>query len=155
QLEERRLPRAVRTDHRTERSDRQGDVDAIDDKLSLAREGQPARTERVLPGRGQSVADVGGRVCRRHRILLAFSNSTANTGAPTTAVRIPTGNSRGSNRVRAPVSIQIRKMAPASADRGSTTRFRCPATSRTACGRISPTKPIEPETETIAPVSNA
>ena len=83
------------------------------------------------------------------------SMSSANTGPPMSAVTMPTGSSRGSNRVRAAVSAQTRKIAPASAESGSSARCRGPTSSRTACGSTSPTKPIAPLTATIAPVSSA
>ena len=68
---------------------------------------------------------------------------------------MPTGSSRGEKTVRARVSAQIRNTPPTSADSGSSARLPGPATSRTACGSTSPTNPIEPLTETSAPVSSA
>src|SRR5690606_34597681 len=90
-----------------------------------------------------------------HASAFRLASSSANTGAPMIAVTMPTGSSRGSKIVRAAVSAQIRKIAPTSATSGSSARWRGPTSSRTAWGRISPTNPIDPLTDTIAPVSRA
>src|SRR5690606_34751410 len=92
---------------------------------------------------------------RAHARLLRRSSSAANTGAPMSAVTIPTGSSRGSNAARASVSAHTRNTAPARAESGSSARLPGPMSSRTACGSTSPTKPIAPETATSAPVSSA
>jgi len=54
------------------------------------------------------------------------------------------------NSVRASVSAASKNSPPASALKGSSDRWSAPVSERTACGAMSPTKPITPLTDTAA-----
>src|SRR5215207_8311414 len=148
EVQQRALAGAVRAEEGPHIARGHWAVDVVDDEAAAAREADAIRPETVAAG-------IRGARCIRHASLRFRSMMMANTGPPMSAVRMPTGSSRGSNMVRAAVSAQIRKSAPASAESGSSDRWREPTSSRTACGRIRPTKPIEPLTATSAPVSRA
>ena len=112
EVQERALAGAVRAEERADGRAGHGAVDVVDDEPASAGEAHPVGVE------GAGAVRVG------HVSLRSRSMSTANTGPPTSAVTMPTGSSRGSNSVRAAVSAHTRKIAPASADSGSSARCR-------------------------------
>ena len=65
-------------------------------------------------------------------------------GAPIIAVIIPTGISVGATIFLAIVSQAVKNAPPASAHAGKTILWSSPEIFLTACGMISPTKPIGP-----------
>ena len=74
-------------------------------------------------------------------------------GAPISDVTTPTGSCCGASMVRASVSASTRKLPPASAAAGTSTRWSGPKAKRQACGTIRPTKPMLPALVTALAVS--
>src|SRR2546428_6570840 len=70
-------------------------------------------------------------VCIHHRYsrLLCLSRNKKN-GAPTRAVKTPTGSTAGAMTTRARRSASVRKMAPPSAEVGRSKRWRGPSNRR-------------------------
>ena len=68
------------------------------------------------------------------------------------AVTTPTGISNGAITVLATVSAVTSSMAPTRAEAGRRNRWSGPQIIRTTWGTISPTNPINPLTDTTAPV---
>src|SRR5699024_3455981 len=143
QAEQRRLARSVRPEHPPHLPRTHGEVDAVKNP-------DPPSAPPV-----GGITEPFGPEVSSHRAPFRRRSNHANTGAPTAAVTMPTGNSCGANTVRASVSAQVRKIAPVSAASGSTSRWPLPTSSRTTWGNTRPTNPIAPETLTIAPVSRA
>lgn len=72
----------------------------------------------------------------------AFFATRIKTGAPRTAVTIPTSSSPGLPRTRPSTSARTSKAAPYNAESGITVLRSAPSVNRTKCGTINPTKPI-------------
>src|ERR1700687_804311 len=137
-LEQRGLPRAIRTDQRHELARTHDEIDAAQ-HLSLA-----------IPG-----ADVARENAAHTITRLERTRSARKNGPPTRPVITPTGTSAGASTVRAPRSASTRAIAPAGML--ARTRRRCvaPTRNRRACGITRPTNPTSPAMATAAPVSRA
>src|SRR5439155_20789501 len=81
-----------------------------------------------------------------------FASSARKRGTPTRAVITPTGSCKGAAMLRDMVSAKTRKLPPAMAAPGSSTRWSLPRTRRRACGTTKPTKPIAPPAVTATAV---
>ena len=75
-------------------------------------------------------------------------------GAPSSAVKTPSGSTLGARTTRARRSTSTRKIAPPKAEAGNNRRWRGPSSRRITWGIIRPTKPINPLIETAAAVIN-
>src|SRR5699024_8975659 len=102
--QQRRLPGAVGADDAGDGPARQDGGDRVDDPGAAQVHGH------VLEHEGHAAPPF-----RR-------ASRSAKTGAPRTAVTMPTGSSRGSKAVRASVSAHSSSTAPPSADTGRTAR---------------------------------
>ena len=76
--------------------------------------------------------------------LLPRSSRNRKNGTPMKAIRMPTGTSVGAKSTRPNVSDSTSKIAPPSAETGSSHWVRPPTRRRAMCGTISPTKPSNP-----------
>ncbi len=75
------------------------------------------------------------------------------TGAPTSAVMMPTSSSPLGSTTRPSVSESTSRIAPNTAENGRSQRWSGPVSSRAACGTARPTKAIGPVAAVAAPHS--
>src|SRR5699024_7932000 len=101
------------------------------------RRGRRAHGVRLLRAAGQ----------RAHSCLTFWRRTIAmRTGAPTSAVMIPTSISAGRATTRPTTSETVTRTAPVSAENGSSQRWSTPTSSRQTWGTMSPTNAIGPAT---------
>src|SRR5439155_437128 len=132
--QERRFPRAVRTNDRDDLAGADGNVDPAQHLAAAVAGTHPSRDE------------LGQTIIRRDR-----TRSMRKNGAPTRPVITPTGSSAGGMIDRAARSASTSTVAPAGML--AMTRRRClaPMRKRTACGTTRPTNPTRPAIATAAP----
>src|SRR5699024_11917723 len=105
------LARAVGSDEAEPLAGAQLHGDAADDLRAVEGDAHVVRADGV--GRVQG----GG-----HGVALPRHRTKQKKGAPMKAVMTPTGSSAGATSVRAPMSTKVRKVAPRTADSGTTSR---------------------------------
>src|SRR5690606_28916423 len=131
QLQQGALARAVGADQRQALAPVQGEVDAL---------------QHPPPG-------VPGGDAVDHQAHCRRLSKTRKKGPPTRAVTMPTGSSAGAITVLANRSATTMKVAPQARESSSSGRCLGPTVRRTACGVMSPTKPMIPATLTAAAVT--